>query len=103
LIVFDDRFNTNKRFWLFINRRHNGPIIQSTGVVAMKKTMSFATVHFTVAFSVGWLISGDVLVGGAIALVEPAVNTVAYYFHERAWSRMPVTPGRVEADSALTA
>lgn len=53
----------------------------------MTKTMSFAVVHFTVAFSVGWLLSGSVLVGGAIALVEPAVNTVAYHFHEKAWNR----------------
>ena len=54
----------------------------------MTKTMSFAAVHFTVAFSVGYLMSGSVLVGGAIALVEPAVNTVAYHFHERVWSRV---------------
>ncbi len=54
----------------------------------MTKTMSFAVVHFTVAFSVGYLMSGSVLVGGAIALVEPAVNTVAYHFHEQVWNRM---------------
>lgn len=53
----------------------------------MTKTMSFAVVHFTVAFTVGYLLSGSVLVGGAIALVEPAVNTVAYHFHEKAWNR----------------
>ena len=53
----------------------------------MKKTISFALVHFTVAFSVGWLLSGSLLVGGAIALVEPVINTVAYHLHEQAWSR----------------
>lgn len=53
----------------------------------MNKTMSFAVVHFSVAFSVGYLLSGSLLVGGAIALVEPAVNTVAYHFHEKAWNR----------------
>ena len=53
----------------------------------MTKTMSFAAVHFLVAFSVGYLMSGSLLVGGAIALVEPAVNTVAYYFHEQVWNR----------------
>jgi uncharacterized membrane protein len=50
--------------------------------------MSFAIVHFSVAFSVGYVMTGSVLVGGAIALVEPAINTVAYYLHERVWSRM---------------
>lgn len=54
----------------------------------MTKTMSFAAVHFTVAFSVGYLMTGSVLVGGAIALVEPAVNTVAYHFHEQLWNRL---------------
>lgn len=53
----------------------------------MRKTLSFAVLHFSVAFLVGWLLSGDVLVGGAIALVEPAINSVAYHFHERAWLR----------------
>jgi uncharacterized membrane protein len=69
----------------------------------MTKTLSFAAVHFTVAFSVGYLMSGSALVGGAIALVEPAVNTVAYHFHERFWNRFgrrrraPVQPGHPAA------
>lgn len=54
----------------------------------MTKTMTFAIVHFTVAFTVGYLMTGSVLIGGAIALVEPAVNTVAYHLHERVWARM---------------
>lgn len=53
----------------------------------MSKTLSFAVVHFAVAFSVGYLMTGSVLVGGTIALVEPAVNTVAYYLHEQFWNR----------------
>jgi uncharacterized membrane protein len=55
---------------------------------AMTKTLSFAAVHFTVAFCVGYLLTGSVVVGGALALVEPAINTVAYYFHEKAWQRV---------------
>ncbi len=53
----------------------------------MTKTISFAVVHFTVAFSVGYLMSGSILVGGAIALVEPTLNTIAYHFHEKVWTR----------------
>jgi len=52
----------------------------------MTKTISFAAVHFTVALTVGWILSGDLLVGGLIAVVEPVVNTVAYHLHERAWA-----------------
>jgi uncharacterized membrane protein len=56
----------------------------------MLKTLSFAAVHFTVAFTIGYLLTGSVLVGGAMALVEPACNTIAYYFHEKAWARAAV-------------
>ena len=52
------------------------------------KTLSFAGIHFTVAFTIGYLLTGSVLVGGAMALIEPACNTVAYYFHEKAWARI---------------
>lgn len=54
----------------------------------MKKTLSFAAVHFSVAFTVGYAMTGSVAIGGAIALVEPACNTVAYFFHEKFWQRM---------------
>lgn len=53
----------------------------------MLKTFTFAIVHFTVAFTVAYLLTGSWITGGLIALIEPACNTVAYYFHERAWQR----------------
>jgi len=53
----------------------------------MTKTFSFGVLHMTVAFTVAYLMTGSVMVGGAIALVEPAVNTVAYFFHEKVWER----------------
>ena len=53
----------------------------------MLKTASFAVVHFTVAFSVGYLLTGSFAVASAVALIEPMVNTVAYHFHEKAWLR----------------
>ena len=39
-------------------------------------------------FSVAYLVSGSWIVGGAVALIEPAVNTLAYHFHEKAWERV---------------
>lgn len=51
----------------------------------MRKTLSFAAVHFTVAFTVGFLITGSLWAGGLIALIEPLCNTVAYHLHERWW------------------
>lgn len=54
----------------------------------MRKTLSFAAVHMTVAFAVGWAMTGSAWVGGALALVEPLCNTLAYHVHERAWKRI---------------
>ncbi|MEK7259180.1 MAG: DUF2061 domain-containing protein [Pseudomonadota bacterium] len=54
----------------------------------MTKTLSFAIVHFTTAFTVAWMLTGSWVIGGALALVEPAINTVAYFFHERFWKRL---------------
>ena len=53
----------------------------------MSKTLSFAVVHFTVAFTVTWLITGSIAAGGVVALIEPACNTVAFHWHEKAWER----------------
>lgn len=53
----------------------------------MIKTATFAICHFTVAFSVAYLLTGSIGVSSMLALIEPACNTVAYYFHEKAWLR----------------
>lgn len=54
----------------------------------MTKTLSFAALHFSIAFGVAYALTGDFMIGGAIALIEPAVNTVGFYFHELAWRRI---------------
>lgn len=59
----------------------------------MQKTLSFAAVHFCVAFLVGWLMTGSVWVGGALALVEPACNTLAFHLHEKVWKRIEARRG----------
>lgn len=53
---------------------------------SLVKTATFAITHFTVAFTVAYLLTGDLLVGSLIAMVEPAINTVAYFFHEKIWA-----------------
>ncbi|PCH60753.1 MAG: hypothetical protein COC05_03355 [Gammaproteobacteria bacterium] len=53
----------------------------------MAKTLSFMVMHFVVAFTVIYLMTGSLLIGGAVALVEPMINSVAYHFHEKLWDR----------------
>lgn len=52
------------------------------------KTITFAIMHFTIAFGVAFALTGDLVVGGLVALVEPMVNTVGYAVHERVWRRI---------------
>lgn len=54
----------------------------------MIKTLTFAAVHMSVAFSVVYLTTGNLALGGAVALIEPLCNTVAYFFHEKVWERV---------------
>ena len=53
----------------------------------MLKTISFAAMHISIAFTIVYLMTGDFMVGGAVALVEPLCNSVAYFLHERLWDR----------------
>lgn len=54
----------------------------------MKKTFSFALIHFTIAFLVAYALTGDIIIGSLIAMIEPTVNTGAFYIHEKVWSSL---------------
>jgi uncharacterized membrane protein len=56
--------------------------------VSLAKTASFAVLHFSVAFGIAYALTGSVSIAGALALIEPLANTVAFFFHERAWARV---------------
>ncbi|GAA4652089.1 DUF2061 domain-containing protein [Kistimonas scapharcae] len=51
----------------------------------MTKTLTFAGIHFFIGFTVVYLLTGSLAIGGLVALIEPACNTAAYFFHEKAW------------------
>ena len=69
----------------------------------MTKTLTFGVVHMTVAFTVAYLMTGSVVIGGALALVEPAVNTVAYFFHEKTWDWVRASRRPSEATESFAA
>lgn len=52
----------------------------------LSKTLSFLALHLLVGFTVAYLFTGSVALAGGIALVEPLVNAVVFFFHERAWN-----------------
>ena len=51
------------------------------------KTASFAALHFAVGFGVTYVLTGSVAIATGVALIEPAINTVVFFFHEKAWHR----------------
>jgi len=42
-------------------------------------------------------LTGSALVGGTIALVEPAINTVVFFFHEKAWVKIETHKSDLES------
>ncbi|MDU9414168.1 DUF2061 domain-containing protein [Pseudomonas sp. zfem005] len=53
----------------------------------MLKTVTFTVMHFGIAFTVAYLLTGSVAIGGLVAIVEPLVNSVGFYVHEKVWKR----------------
>lgn len=53
----------------------------------LMKTMTYLAVHLTVAFTVGYLLTGSLEIAGLITLIEPCANAVAFFFHEKLWKR----------------
>jgi len=51
------------------------------------KTLTYLSLHLTIGFSVAYVMTGSVALAGGIAIVEPCINAVAFFFHEKAWKR----------------
>jgi uncharacterized membrane protein len=52
----------------------------------LAKTTSFLALHLLVGFTVAFAVTGSATMAGGIALIEPLVNAVVFFFHERAWN-----------------
>lgn len=51
------------------------------------KTLTYGVMHFVVAFSVSYVLTGSFATASAIAMIEPLIQTVAYFFHEKVWEQ----------------
>ena len=51
------------------------------------KTLTYAAMHFSVAVTVAYAVSGNWQTALAIGTVEPLVQTFAYNIHERSWQK----------------
>lgn len=66
----------------------------------MLKTLTFAILHFTVAFAVTYLLTGSIGISSGVALIEPLANTVVFYFHDKAWKRIEQKNSKQHTHSA---
>jgi uncharacterized membrane protein len=58
----------------------------------LSKTITYLLIHLSIGFSVAYLFTGSISVAGGIALVEPMVNAVAFFFHEKFWKKAMAAP-----------
>ncbi len=54
----------------------------------LKKTASYYLLHIAVAAGVAYAVTGDLLMSFTLSLLEPSVQAVAFFFHEKAWNRV---------------
>jgi len=52
------------------------------------KTLTYSAMHFAVAITVAFALTGSWHAALAIGMIEPLVQTVAYTLHERVWERI---------------
>ncbi|TSE19689.1 hypothetical protein Talka_01408 [Tepidimonas alkaliphilus] len=62
--------------------------IAQTHRLALMKTATYYVMHITVAMAVAYAVTGSWLAALTLSLLEPTVQAVAYFFHERAWARV---------------
>lgn len=63
----------------------------------LKKTASYYVLHIVVAALVAYAVTGHLLMSLTLSLLEPTVQAVAFFLHEKAWQRW----GRAHPEAAL--
>lgn len=49
------------------------------------KSISWRIIASIIAFSIIFLVTGSVVLGGTISLIDIFIKIIAFYFHEKAW------------------
>lgn len=52
------------------------------------KTISWRITGSASTFLISFLISGNFVIAGSIALIQITANTILYFIHERMWNRI---------------
>ena len=65
----------------------------------LMKTGSYYLIHITVAAMVAYTVTGNLWASLTLSLLEPTVQAVAFFFHEKTWDR--AARRREQATTAL--
>lgn len=57
-------------------------------MVTAAKTVSQVGMHMTVAFSVMYVFTGSIALGGVAAVIEPICNVMLLPLHDKAWEKI---------------
>lgn len=68
----------------------------------LAKTLTYCLMHFMVAISVAYVLSGDWGIALSIGIIEPLVQTVFFNLHERKWNKAKTNYHRRVMDGGLT-
>ena len=60
--------------------------------LTLMKTGSYYVIHICVAAMVAYAVTGNLLASLTLSLLEPTVQAVAFFFHEKAWARKQNAP-----------
>ena len=55
--------------------------------LTLMKTGSYYVIHVCVAALVAYAVTGNLIASLTLSLLEPTVQAVAFFFHEKAWER----------------
>ncbi len=53
----------------------------------LMKTGSYYLIHISVAAMVAYAVTGNLWASLTLSLLEPSIQAVAFFFHEKAWDR----------------
>ncbi|MEX8193017.1 DUF2061 domain-containing protein [Comamonas guangdongensis] len=55
--------------------------------LTLAKTASYYCIHISVAACVAYAVTGNLWASLTLSLLEPTIQAVAFFFHEKAWER----------------
>jgi uncharacterized membrane protein len=67
----------------------------------LAKTLTYCMMHFVVAITVAYALSGDWTIALSIGIIEPLVQTVFFNMHERSWNKAKMNHHRRLMDGGL--